>query len=91
MNKAQLVDAIAKKTGFTKKDMSKAVDVVFDTITEVLSRGEKVSVVGFGTFETRSRAARKGRNPQTGREIRIKARRVPAFRAGKNLKSAISG
>jgi len=91
LNKAQLVDAIAKKTGFTKKDMSKAVDVVFDTITEVLSRGEKVSVVGFGTFETRSRAARKGRNPQTGREIRIKARRVPAFRAGKNLKSAISG
>lgn len=89
MNKAQLADVIARKTGFTKKDSGRVVDAVFDAITEALKRGERVSVVGFGTFEARSRKPRKGRNPRTGSEIRIAARKVPAFRAGKGLKEAV--
>ena len=81
-NKAELVDRVAKKTQLTKKDVSA-------TIQEALKAGEKVQVIGFGNFEVRERAARKGRNPQTGKEIKIKASKVPAFKAGKALKDAV--
>jgi len=89
VTKAELVSVVAEKTGFTKKDTSKLVDALLDAIVESLAAGEKVSLVGFGTFEVRERAARKGRNPQTGEAITIEARRVPAFRPGKSLKDAI--
>lgn len=90
MTKAELVDKIAEKSGLTKKDSGKALDTVFEAITESLAGGERVQLVGFGSFEVRSRSARKGRNPQTGREIEIGARQVPAFKAGKALKDAVS-
>ena len=88
-NKAELVDRVAKKTQLTKKDVSATVEAVFETIQEALKTGEKVQVIGFGNFEVRERAARKGRNPQTGKEIKIKASKVPAFKAGKALKDAV--
>ncbi|MCP9467952.1 HU family DNA-binding protein [Granulicatella sp. 20925_1_28] len=88
-NKAELVDRVAKKTQLTKKDVSATVEALFETIQEALKAGEKVQVIGFGTFEVRERAARKGRNPQTGKEIKIKASKVPAFKAGKALKDAV--
>ena len=89
MNKTELVNAVAEKTGLTKKDAGKAVDALFDTVTEVLGKGDKVTLIGFGNFEVRERAARKGRNPQTGQEIDIAASKVPAFKAGKALKDAV--
>lgn len=88
-NKADLVDKVADKTGLTKKDSNAAVEAVFDSIQEFLAEDEKVQLIGFGTFEVRERAARKGRNPQTGEEIQIPATKVPAFKAGKNLKEAV--
>lgn len=88
-NKADLVDKVADKTGLTKKDSNAAVEAVFDSIQEFLAEAEKVQLIGFGTFEVRERAARKGRNPQTGEEIQIPATKVPAFKAGKNLKEAV--
>ena len=88
-NKAELVDRVAKKTQLTKKDVSAAVDALFETIQEALQAGEKVQVLGFGNFEVRERAARKGRNPQSGEEIQIEASKVPAFKAGKALKDAV--
>ena len=88
-NKAELVDRVAKKTQWTKKDVSAAVDALFETIQEALQAGEKVQVIGFGNFEVRERAARKGRNPQSGEEIQIEASKVPAFKAGKALKDAV--
>ena len=91
MNKSELVDLVAGKTDLTKKDTKEAIDGVFSAIKDSLSKGEKVQLVGFGSFEVRSRAARKGRNPQTGQEMRIPARKVPAFRAGKSLKDAVDG
>jgi len=90
MNKAELISNVAEKTELTKKDAEKAVSAVLDTISEALARGDKVQLVGFGTFEIRERAARKGRNPQTGEEIDIAAARVPVFKAGKALKEAVS-
>lgn len=90
MNKAELISNVAEKTELTKKDAEKAVGAILSTIEEALSRGEKVQLVGFGTFEIRERAARKGRNPQTGEEIDIAAARVPVFKAGKALKDAVS-
>ncbi|MDR3156755.1 MAG: HU family DNA-binding protein [Lactobacillales bacterium] len=89
MNKAGLVDAVADKTGTTKKDAAAAVDAVFKTIQETLGKGEKVQLIGFGNFEVRHRAARKGRNPQTKKAITIPASKTPAFRAGKGLKDAV--
>lgn len=89
MNKTDLVNVLADKTGMTKKDAGEALDTVLDSIVDALKRGEKVTITGFGTFEVRSRKARKGRNPQTGEEITIPARNVAAFRAGKNLKEAV--
>lgn len=88
-NKAELVDRVAKKTQLTKKDVSATVEALFETIQEALKAGEKVQVIGFGNFEVRERAARKGRNPQTGKEIEIPASKVPAFKAGKALKDAV--
>ncbi len=88
-NKAELIDNVASSTGLTKKDATAAVDAVFSTIQETLAKGEKVQLIGFGNFEVRERAARKGRNPQTGKEIQIPASKVPAFKAGKALKDAV--
>jgi DNA-binding protein HU-beta len=89
MNKTDLIHKVAEKAEFTKKDATKAVDAVLDSIMEALSNGEHVSLIGFGNFEIRERAARKGRNPKTGEEIMIEASRVPAFRPGKMLKEGI--
>ncbi|MCL6598421.1 HU family DNA-binding protein [Alicyclobacillus macrosporangiidus] len=89
MNKADLIQAVADRTGMTKKDATQAVEAVFNAISEALARGEKVQLVGFGNFEIRERAARKGRNPQTGEVIDIAASKVPAFRAGKALREGI--
>ena len=90
MNKADLVEAMASKTGATKKATEEQVEAFVSTITASLKKGEKVSLVGFGTFETRKRAARKGRNPQTGKEMKIAAKTVPAFRPGKALKDTVN-
>ncbi len=90
MNKQELISSVAEKSGLTKKDSEKAVSAVFASIEESLAKGDKVQLVGFGTFEVRKRAARKGRNPQTGAEIEIKAAKVPAFKAGKALKDSVS-
>jgi DNA-binding protein HU-beta len=89
MNKAELIASVAEKTEFTKKDSEKAVGAFLDAIREALAAGEKVQLVGFGTFEIRERAARKGRNPQTGEEINIEAASVPVFKAGKALRDAV--
>ncbi|EOH94301.1 HU family DNA-binding protein [Enterococcus pallens] len=89
MNKQSLVEKVAEKTGLTKKDATAAVDTLFDSIQEALKDGEKVQVIGFGNFEVRERAARKGRNPQTGEEITIAASKSPAFKAGKQLKDSV--
>ena len=88
-NKAQLIEKVAEKTGLTKKDATTAVDAVFGSIQDFLANGEKVQLIGFGNFEGRNRAARKGRNPQTGAEIQIPASKVPAFKPGKALKDAV--
>ena len=89
MNKSELVKDVAESADLSRKDATDAVDAVFGTITEALSKNEKVQLVGFGSFEVRSRAERKGRNPQTGEEIKIPATLIPAFRPGKTLKDAI--
>ena len=90
-NKADLIDGVAAKSGLTKKDATAAVEGLFEVVTDFLAEGERVQVIGFGTFEVRDRAARKGRNPQTGEEIQIAATKVPAFKAGKGLKDAVKG
>ncbi|WP_416149704.1 HU family DNA-binding protein [Salipaludibacillus sp. HK11] len=89
MNKTELINAVAEKTELSKKDATSAVDSVFEVITGSLQNGEKVQLIGFGNFEVRERAARKGRNPQTGEEIEIAASNVPAFKPGKALKDAV--
>jgi DNA-binding protein HU-beta len=89
MNKEQLVERVADKTGATKKDALEIVNTALDLVTGTLKKGEKVTLVGFGTFLVRKRKAREGRNPQTGAKIKIPAKRVPAFTAGKELKSAV--
>ena len=88
-NKAELVSEVASKTKLTKKQVANTVDTILDSIQENLAKGEKVQLIGFGTFEVRHRAARKGRNPQTGDEIEIPASEVPAFKPGKALKDAV--
>ena len=88
MTKADLVAAVAE-TGMTKKQAAAAVDAVIDTVKGALKKGDKVSLVGFGTFSVKRRKARTGRNPQTGKAIKIKAKKVPAFSAGKGLKEAV--
>ena len=88
-NKQDLIAEVAAKTGLTKKDSEKAVNAFGEVVTDFLAKGEKVQLIGFGTFETRERAAREGRNPQTGEAIKIAATVVPAFKAGKALKDAV--
>ncbi len=90
MNKAELIAQVAEKSDLTKKDAERAVSALIETVEEALVRGDRVQLVGFGTFEIRERAARKGRNPQTGQEIDIAATRVPVFKAGKALREVIS-
>ncbi|MCJ1779049.1 HU family DNA-binding protein [Mammaliicoccus sciuri] len=89
MNKTELINSVSEKANLTKKEADLAVDAVFESIQKSLSDGEKVQLIGFGNFEVRERAARKGRNPQTGKEIDIPASKVPAFKAGKALKDAV--
>lgn len=89
-NKAELVDQVAKKTNLEKKKTHEIIDALFGTISDELKDGNKVQLIGFGTFEVRERAARKGRNPQTGEEIEIKASKVPAFKPGKGLKEIVN-
>jgi DNA-binding protein HU-beta len=89
VNKSELISVVAEKAGLTKKDTEKVVNAVFDGISEALARGEKVQVIGFGTFDVRSRKAREGRNPATGASIQIPAVKVPVFKAGKALKDNI--
>lgn len=95
MNKSDLVDALADRTGMTKADASRATDALFDTddgiIATALSSEERVQITGFGTFEAKHRKARTGRNPRTGETIKIAATMTPSFRAGKGLKDAVKG
>jgi DNA-binding protein HU-beta len=90
MNKTELIDAVAKEAGLTKVDAGKAVDALTNAITGALKKGDTVALVGFGTFKVSKRAARTGRNPQTGKEIKIEARNSPTFTAGKGLKDAVN-
>ena len=90
MNKSDLIAAIAAKTGDTKKSAEATVNAFVDVVTETLVKGDKVQLVGFGSFEVRKRAARKGRNPQTKEEIKIPASKAPVFKAGKALKDLVN-
>ena len=90
MNKAELISALATKTGVSKKSAEASLNAITETISAELKKKGKVQLVGFGTFETRKRAARKGRNPQTGEEIKIAASTVPVFKAGKALKDRVN-
>lgn len=90
MNKSELIAKVAEKAGITKKDAEKAVAGIFASVQEALVAGDKVQVIGFGTFEVRERAARIGRNPQSGEEIKIPATKSPAFKPGKALKDAVN-
>ena len=90
MNKAELIAAVAENAELTKKDAEKAVKAFIDVVTDELKKGEKVQVVGFGTFEVAERAAREGRNPQTGKTMKIDACKAPKFKAGKALKDAVN-
>ncbi|MFE7083738.1 HU family DNA-binding protein [Priestia megaterium] len=89
MNKVELINAVTSKTELTKQDAKKAIDALLETISMTLAKGEKVQLVGFGTFEVRERAERTGRNPQTGEEMKIPATKVPGFKVGKELKEAV--
>ncbi len=91
MNRKELIDALATKTGSSKADADRSVGALIEIISGALKKGDSVALVGFGTFEVRKRAARTGRNPATGAEIKIKASKVPAFKAGATLKAAVNG
>ena len=90
MNKSELIDAIADSADISKSAAAKALDGMTSAVTKALSSGDQVTLVGFGTFSVRDRAARVGRNPRTGAEIQIKASKIPAFKAGKALKDAVN-
>ncbi len=90
MNKEDLVKEISKKTKLSQKDVAEVLNATIDAITKTVSKGKKVTLVGFGSFESRKRAARMGRNPQTGKEIKIPAKTVPAFSAGKKFKELVA-
>ncbi|MCR5653530.1 MAG: HU family DNA-binding protein [Ruminococcus sp.] len=90
MNKTELIAAVAEATGISKKDAEKAVSATVDTIVEAIANGDKVQLVGFGTFEQRQRNARTGVDPRTGNKIEIAASKVPAFKAGKAFKDAVN-
>ena len=89
LNKGELTKKVAQKTGLSQKDSEKAINAVLENISDALSRNEKVQMVGFGTFETRKRSPRTGRNPATGKEMKIPATTVPAFKPGKQLKEKV--
>lgn len=91
MNRKELVDALSAKTDSTKADAERNIAALIEIITATLKKGDSVSLVGFGSFEVRKRAARIGRNPKTGAELKIKASKVPAFKAGATLKAAVNG
>lgn len=91
MNRKELVEALAAKTNSTKADAERAVAGLIDIVSATLKKGDSVTLVGFGTFEVRKRAARTGRNPKTGAELKIKAAKVPAFKAGATLKALVNG
>ena len=90
MNKGELIEAVASAAGLSRSEATKAVDGVLDAIQRTLAKGGSVSLVGFGTFSVKARAARTGRNPRTGEAIHIKASNVPGFKAGKGLKDAVN-
>ena len=90
MNKTELINAIAEKAGLSKADAKKALDAFVCSVEETLAKGDKLTLVGFGTFEVRERAARTGKNPRTGEKIQIAASKNPVFKAGKALKDAIN-
>uniref|UniRef100_A0A7C4YG44 HU family DNA-binding protein n=1 Tax=candidate division WOR-3 bacterium TaxID=2052148 RepID=A0A7C4YG44_UNCW3 len=90
MNKKQMIEQIAKEAGISKKQAQKSLDAVIGNITKALKKGEKVTLVGFGTFAVRKRKARQGRNPRNGQIIKIPAKKVPVFKAGNELKKAVS-
>ncbi|MEK7321815.1 MAG: HU family DNA-binding protein [Pseudomonadota bacterium] len=89
MNKSELIDAVAESADISKAAAGRAVDALVDSITKALQNNDQVTLVGFGTFSVRQREARDGRNPQTGETIKIKAAKIPAFKAGKGLKDAV--
>lgn len=91
MNRTELIDALAAKTGSSKADAGRNIAALIEVITATLKKGDKLTLVGFGTFEVRKRAARNGRNPSTGAAIKIKASKAPAFKAGATLKAAVNG
>lgn len=90
MNKSELIASVATKSDLSKKDAEKAIKAFVDTVTETLVKGDKVQIVGFGTFEVTERAAREGRNPRSGESMPIPASRVPKFKAGKGLKDIVN-
>ncbi|KZY62318.1 DNA-binding protein HU [Oleiphilus sp. HI0071] len=90
MNKSELIDAIADSADISKAAAGRAVDAFVDSITGALKSGDQVTLIGFGTFSVKDRAARTGRNPQTGQEIQIAAAKIPSFKAGKGLKDAVN-
>lgn len=90
MTKSDLINVVAEDTGFSKKDAGKVVDSVFTALSDALAKGEKIQIVGFGTFSVKKRAARKGVNPRTKKEITIPASSLPSFKAGKSLKDAVA-
>ena len=90
MNKGDLIETVADKAGLSKADATRALDEVIKAVTKALKKGDQVSLVGFGTFSVKKRAARQGRNPRTGETIQIKASNNPAFKAGKALKDAVN-
>ena len=90
MTKADIIESVYEKVGFSKKDSAEIVELVFDTVKETLERGDKIKISGFGNFQVRQKKARIGRNPQTGKEIEISARRVLTFRPSQVLKSALN-
>ena len=90
MNKSELIAALAEKAEFTKKDAEKALNAFVDTVSASLAKGDKVQLIGFGTFDVKKRPARTARNPRTGAEIKIAASKAPAFKAGKALKDKVN-
>ncbi|MDR5615372.1 HU family DNA-binding protein [Arsenophonus sp.] len=90
MNKTEVINQIAEKADLTKKDSEKALNAFIETVTEALKAGDDVQLVGFGSFQVKQRAAREGRNPQTGKALKIAATNVPSFKAGKTLKEAVN-
>ena len=89
MNKSDLIGTVSEKTDISKKDAEKVINAVFESMSEALAQGDKIQVIGFGTFEVRQREAREGRNPATGAKIQIPAVKVPVFKAGKGLKERV--